>query len=146
MLLQPRRYSDVRMKASGFLLAVAFASAVPAANMTQSRVSSRKLSDTLYELTVGAALAALEHKPGVTFRTEHGWQIAIDEATHTVWSFAPQGHAAYPSVVKRSIVTRDGKTYIDMDVRCEADKTACDQLVIQFQQLNGRTAGSAQSK
>lgn len=38
----------------------------------------------------------------------------------------------------------DGKTYIDMEVRCEADKTACDQLVIQFQQLNGRTAASAQ--
>src|SRR6266853_176544 len=40
------------MKVRSYVLAIAFASAVPAVEVTKGAVSSRKLSNALYELTV----------------------------------------------------------------------------------------------
>ncbi len=81
--------------------------------------------------SVEAALKALHQKPGVTFRSENGWLIADEDGARTIWSFAPTGHPAYPTVVKRAVVVVDGVTNIQMDVLCEADKVACDNIVIQ---------------
>jgi len=67
---------------------------------------------------VQAALDALHKKPGVTFKSESGWTIATDEAAFAVWSFAPKEHPAYPAVVKRAVVTRNGATYVDMSAQC----------------------------
>jgi hypothetical protein len=88
--------------------------------------------------SVEAALEALRQKPGVTFRTENGWLIAEDENARTIWSFAPRGHPAYPTAVKRTVVDKNGATAIQMDILCEADKEACDNVAIQFKQINAR--------
>ena len=96
--------------------------------------------------SVEAALKALHQNPGVTFRSENGWLIADEDGARTIWSFAPTGHPAYPTVVKRAVVVVDGVTNIQMDVLCEADKVACDNIVIQFQQINERISGAVRKK
>lgn len=82
--------------------------------------------------TVSAALKALRNKPSVQIRSEHGWVIAADDESKTVWSFVPKDDPAYPAVVKRTVVQRNGRIYIVMRVLCEASKSACDQLVQRF--------------
>jgi hypothetical protein len=91
--------------------------------------------------TVAEALEALRSRPDVRISQQGGWTI-ISEPASTVWSFTPPEHPAHPSAVKRSIFLRDGSTYIDMKVRCEASKAACDKLVADFQLLNQRMAES----
>jgi hypothetical protein len=82
--------------------------------------------------TVQAALEALRAKPGVKFRTENGWLIAQDDEALAVYMFIPMDHPAYPTVIKRSVFNRDGKGYIGTDVRCEASKSICDDLMRQL--------------
>jgi hypothetical protein len=123
-----------------FLLSAAQAQAQTAGSLPESQQS------TIGYPSVVAALKDLQSKPGVTFNTQNGWLIAEDTANLTIWSFAPKEHPAYPSVVKRSFVTTDGVTAMDMKVRCEAAKLSCDKLVIEFQHLNERTRAALQTK
>ena len=87
--------------------------------------------------TVSQALTALRAKPGVVFTTENGWLIATDEGAYSIWSFAPQGYAAYPAVVKRWVIPKQVGSEIRMDVLCEASKANCDDLVRTFAKMNG---------
>lgn len=82
------------------------------------------------------ALAALRSKPGIEISVQGGWTIAYEPASHVIWSFAPEKHASYPSVVKRAIVEKDGAVFVDMAVKCKASKDVCDDLVREFIQLN----------
>lgn len=86
--------------------------------------------------SVAAALQDLPTKPGVTVSVREGWTIVDDAANSTLWSFAPVGHAAYPAVVKRTVMNRDGQTFLDMRALCQAKKAPCDALMAQFQQMN----------
>lgn len=86
--------------------------------------------------SVAAALADLRTRPGVKFRTENGWTVAEDMKNRTIWSFAPAGHPAYPSAVKRQLVEDGAGTSLGMSVSCEATKEPCDALVREFEQLN----------
>jgi hypothetical protein len=88
--------------------------------------------------TVAAALTDLPSRPGVKMSEQGGWTIATDSSTRTLWSFAPLGHPAYPAVVKRQILPNDHGVDMKMQVLCEADKAACDDLVRTFEQLNAR--------
>jgi len=89
--------------------------------------------------TVNAALAGLHARSGVEFSTNNGWIVATDKATATIWSFPPPGNPAYPSAVKRQIVSDPrGGSSIEMTVHCEATKQACDDLVRSFEQLNAQ--------
>jgi hypothetical protein len=90
--------------------------------------------------SVAAALAALKARPDVTFSTQGGWTIATEASSATLWSFPPAGHPAYPSAVKRQIENRSDGAYVNMSVQCEASKSACDDLVRSFQQLNKQMA------
>jgi len=98
--------------------------------------------------SVKAALAALHAKPTVEFRVQDGWIIASEKeaTTFDIWSFPPEGHAAYPAAVKRTLSQKDNATWIEMSVHCEASKVACDNLVKEFQQLNDRFRESLRSK
>jgi len=89
---------------------------------------------------VAAALAGLHAKQGVVFRNEGGWTVAEDTAAYTIWSFPPEGHPAYPSVVKRQIVQENAGSSIKMSVHCQASKQACDDLVRSFEELNAKMA------
>lgn len=84
--------------------------------------------------SVAEARSALLAKDGVKIREESGWLVIAERMT--LWSFTPQGHEAHPAVVRRSIVQKGGDVFLDMDVRCEAAKPACDRLVESFQALN----------
>lgn len=87
--------------------------------------------------SVVEARTALASKPGATVTdTPEGWRIVVEGPPPVVWSFTPAGHPAFPSVVRRAAVERDGGMSIDMAVICEADKAACDKLVHEFRALN----------
>jgi len=86
--------------------------------------------------SVAVALEALRGQSGVDFSLVGGWTIANDRANHTLWSFAPADHPAYPAVVRRTVVPRDGQIFIEMGVLCQAQKAACDRLTAEFQAEN----------
>lgn len=92
--------------------------------------------------SVSAARDALLSKANIAVSNENGWTIASDRENYTVWSFAPPGDPAYPSVVKRIIVHGHGGLDIKMSVLCEAPKAACNQLVENFRLLNERMRDS----
>jgi hypothetical protein len=103
-------------------------------------------SSTIGYPTVAAALADLRKKPDVEVSVQNGWTIAADKSHFTIWSFAPPGNPAYPAVVRRAAVQTATGVNMNMDVLCEASKSACDQLMLDFQALNQRVQGSFQSK
>jgi hypothetical protein len=86
--------------------------------------------------SVAEALESLRAKPNVEISVQGTWTIVEETANYTLWSFAPKGHAAYPAVVKRQVVQKDGMVSIKTGVICEATKTACDALVREFMQMN----------
>jgi hypothetical protein len=88
--------------------------------------------------TVAAALEALKGRSDVSISVQGGWTIADDTAAHAVWSFAPVGHPAYPAVVRRALVQKDGAINMDMTALCQASKDACDKLMEEFKALNAR--------
>ena len=85
-----------------------------------------------------AAMAALSTKPGVTMKVVNGWVNAEDAANKVFWAFPPMSSPASPAVVKR-VLYLDGNTVkVRMDVLCGGTKVACDQLVLEFGQLNAK--------
>ena len=99
--------------------------------------------------TVQAALAGLKAKPSAQIQVQGGWTIVADEKDpqgFALWSFTPEGHPAYPAVVKRTVVVKDGGTQIEMGVLCQATKAPCDQLVRDFIDLNERMKADINAK
>jgi hypothetical protein len=95
--------------------------------------------------TVAAALTALLATPGLdkVFR-EDGWLGFSDTKNKIIWAFAPNGHPAYPIVVKR-VMVGDGKTmHVKTSYKCEAPKPACDKLMLQFYELDGNAGDYVQ--
>jgi ribonuclease HI len=86
--------------------------------------------------SVAEALEALHAKSNVEISVQRDWTIVDDPGSYTLWSFAPKGHAAYPAVVKREVVQKDGIVSIKTGVICEATKAACDALVREFMKMN----------
>ena len=91
---------------------------------------------TIGYATVADALASLQTNPKVQVSVQSGWIIASDKESKTQWSFSPKSDLSYPSAVKRIVEERNGTVFVHMDVLCEASKSACDNLVRKFQQLN----------
>jgi hypothetical protein len=96
--------------------------------------------------SVPEALAGLRAKPGTEFSVQNSWTIVVEPTLNVIWSFSPEGHPTYPSVVKRSVVERNGKTFIDMDVMCRGTKLACDTMVREFIDLSQKTSAHAESQ
>jgi hypothetical protein len=97
--------------------------------------------------TVDATLAFLKTKPSVTFSTTQpdGWLFANDTSPFTIWSFTPSGHYAHPAVVKREVKQGDkGDIYIEMTALCQAEKSPCDLLIAEFQELNNKIIDNKQ--
>jgi hypothetical protein len=72
-----------------------------------------------------------------------GWFVVELPSENAVWTFAPPGHPAYPSVVKRFLVNKEGQVMLSMAALCQAGKTACDDLIRQFQAMNAKLGQSA---
>ncbi len=86
--------------------------------------------------SVAAALNGLRARSEVDFTTLDGWTIVTEPGGLTVWSFTPPDHSAYPAVVKRAFFRRNGAWFVDMAVKCQAEKAARNQLVADFRELN----------
>lgn len=85
--------------------------------------------------TPAEALAALRARPNVQFSDFHGWTIATDMGSQTIWSFTPADHPTAPAVVKRQVVQIGKQVGVRTSVLCGASKAACDALVIDFAAL-----------
>lgn len=121
------------------LLASGVFASVQAAHLPEVERSSIEYSSP------AEAQEALRSKPGVEISKQGGWTIAYESASHVIWSFAPEKHPSYPSVVKRAIVEKDGTVFVEMGVKCKASKDVCDDLVREFVQLNEAMRASFQS-
>jgi len=70
-----------------------------------------------------------------------------DSKPFAIWSFTPEGHYAYPAVVKRELKQNaQGGAFIEMTALCEATKDACDRLIGEFQKLNGQAKEDVQKR
>ena len=96
--------------------------------------------------TVAEALAALRKNPDVSIRVQDGWTIANDSKDKTIWSFAPEGHPAYPAAIKRHMYEKGGALYVGMTALCQAGKAVCDDLIREFEQMNARLGESMRKR
>jgi hypothetical protein len=98
--------------------------------------------------TVADALAALRKDPTAKFSTQAGWVIVdVREGPHYgLWSFTPNTHPAYPAAMRRTPTEVGGAIYLTMQVRCEAAKRVCAQLVEDFKKLNEQMKRDIQSR
>jgi hypothetical protein len=88
--------------------------------------------------SVAAALGAMRARKDVKASVQGGWTVVTEQDGLTLWSFTPEGHPAYPAVVKRQMVQKDGAWYVNMNALCETTKAACDKLIEDFKVLNER--------
>jgi hypothetical protein len=96
--------------------------------------------------SVAAALEAMRTKSGVKVTIQSGWTVVQEPASTTVWSFTPPSHPAYPAALRRSIVEHDGAFVVKSDAMCEADNSACDQLLAEAHELDNRTIEASKKK
>lgn len=102
----------------------------------QISVPSPAQSASIGYSSVAEALADLKSRNDVIVEVSQGWTTITEANGLTIWSFTPSDHPAYPAVAKR-VIFRDQEGWkIKMDILCEADKAACDQLVRDFEALN----------
>jgi hypothetical protein len=115
--------------------------------LTCASVSAQEPGSIGYR-SVADALAALRKDPTAKFSTQAGWVIVdVREGPHNgFWSFTPNTHPAYPAVIRRTPTEVGGAIYLTMQVRCEAAKRACDQLVEDFKKLNEQMTRDIQSR
>jgi hypothetical protein len=98
------------------------------------------LSDGIEYATVADARAALAARPGIETWMENGWTIMADQASYSVWSFAPEGAPTYPAVIKRwAEPTGENTSRMSMAIRCGGAKRLCDALFDEMALKNGFT-------
>lgn len=124
------------------------ASATCLAQSEQPIQESPGASKSLGYSSVSEALASLKAKPGVSISKPDGWVIITEPApAFAIWSFTPEGHYAYPAVVRRAIKQEPtGAVSVDMTALCQAEKDPCDRLIREFQQLNERMREQVRSR
>jgi hypothetical protein len=89
--------------------------------------------------SVAVARTALVEAAGAAAVDIAGWTVVDDAASpaHTRWSFAPRTHPAYPALVRRDVVVRDGVPTLVTWFLCEGRRAPCEALYA------GLRAGSA---
>lgn len=86
--------------------------------------------------TVENAKIALESSASVKVGEREGWKTYQATSSQELWSFAPQSSPAYPSAVRRAIRKEPGERTVRSRILCEAEKAACDRLVIQVNRFD----------
>ena len=98
------------------------------------------LAERIEYPSVAEARAAVSARVGIETKIENGWTIIADEASLSVWSFAPEGAPTYPTMIKRWVEpVGENASRASMAMRCDADKQACDALFDEMAMLNGFT-------
>jgi hypothetical protein len=88
--------------------------------------------------SVAEAWKSVSNHPSAKVAIQDGWRIVSLQANYkyVLWSFTPDSHRAHPAAVRREVIEINKTVRIDMRVLCEAEKSACDSLVREFEQLN----------
>ena len=87
--------------------------------------------------TVEEAYEKLSNRASAQVRTNReGWTEIEDTAKNVLWSFVPEDHPAYPTVIKRTVTGRGYAMQIDMDGLCEAQRKDCEKLMRQLKTDN----------
>ena len=98
--------------------------------------------------SVAAALKDVEARDGngtIVTRSE-GWTIVNEPMAAAQWSFVPEGHYAYPAVVRRVIKRSQGNTTVETASLCEASRESCDKLLVEFASLNDRITQAVKAR
>ena len=99
--------------------------------------------------TVADALAALRARDGAGTVVTHSddWVIINEIGAQAQWSFTPNGHAAHPAVVRRTIRRGNiGAVSVETVSLCEAAQEACARLLKEFEAMNDRIAQSIRAR
>jgi hypothetical protein len=122
-------------RVSGALWSIA-ASAVFAATAVRAQEPA-----PLGYASVAAVREALQSDSTATFRDQQGWTVVAsrEHGQAVEWFFAPEGHPAYPAVIKRTVVEHDGIGLIDMTALCQTAQEPCDRLLEDFKQTHKPT-------
>lgn len=135
------------MMRQGCMAAVLAALVAPCAAQTEPPLTETPgAAGNLGYRTVADALAGVKRQPGaiVQVTEPERWTIVtLPAPAYAVWSFTPVGHYAHPAVVRRAIKERNGGVYVEMTALCQAEKTPCDRLMREFQQLNQKMQDAA---
>lgn len=67
---------------------------------------------------------------------DDGWVQLHDRDQNVLWSFVPEDHDAYPSVIRRSVAAGSAGRRINMDALCEAPREACKALMKHLKREN----------
>ncbi|MCW9012970.1 MAG: hypothetical protein OQL06_04240 [Gammaproteobacteria bacterium] len=88
--------------------------------------------------SIPKALEKLKNNPAANISQQAGWTVIslVKDGNHVIWFFAPEDHAAYPAVIKRSVQDKNGGIEITTRTFCESTKPKCDALAEQFKKLN----------
>jgi hypothetical protein len=126
---------------------IAFALAASAHAQFTPQAQANREARALGYTHVADALEAVPKLPGAKVSHPEGWTVVtVPKPELAVWSFVPEGHEAYPSVVRRLVRKGDKGTFIEMKVLCEAKKDACQKLTAQFQQMTAQMQQAMQAK
>ncbi len=126
------------------LFVFSIASSLPALAQTQPAESSR-----IEFPSVAVALKELQARDGNGTVVVHadGWTIINEPLASAQWSFAPDGHHAYPSVVRR-IIRRSsaGSVSVETASLCEAPQAECSKLLSEFAAMDERITQSIKAR
>ena len=80
--------------------------------------------------SVRQAYAALEARPAAVAYVANGWSVFSDDSAgkHMLWSFAPPGDPAYPAVVRREVLMKNGLPTVITRFVCEGQRQSCERL------------------
>jgi hypothetical protein len=115
------------MKPQRRSLAIALSALLICAASAQGDPPKTDVSDEIPYRSLDDALKDLRSKPSVEFRNEGGWIVAYDSVAIVSWLLTPEGHPAYPSIVKRHVVNRADGASMATEIRCFASKAKCDK-------------------
>ena len=105
-----------------------------------SSVGDGEAASPIGYASVQEAYDALNEDAGASKSEHDGWTLFTQkiDGKYILWSFTPVDHPVHPSAVRREVVNRGGEVSITMAVLCYSNPFDCDQLVVQFKQINER--------
>jgi hypothetical protein len=126
---------------------IAFVLAAQAHAQFTPQAQARREARSLGYTRVADAREAVPKLPDAKVTHQDGWTIVtVPKPEIAVWSFVPEGHEAYPAVVRRLVRKTDKGTFLEMKVLCEAKKDACQKLTAQFQQMTAQMQQAMQAR
>ena len=99
---------------------------------------ANNITNLIQYSSVENAMNTLKNKNSANTSYQGGWTIIslIENNNQAMWFFPPKKHAAYPAVIKKSIIVKGNALETKIVTLCEAEKLECDKLITQFKKIN----------